>query len=562
MKENIFYPLLFVLILAISSCGRESKKGWSNIGQKADSLNRVLDSLYRNDNVSSRRGRELIKEMKKLSDAQSGNEVLRGRYLYWEAVFNAVGSVQEDSLLNEAKALIDSASHPYDYARMNLASTDFDRTSVGSMYLKLKGNIDYFAQIGDKRMMLFSYRRLGSFYIHIGDYDAYFDCSCKQEKLALELGLDTMAVKNKINFVLYHTNKGDTVKAKKIIEEILSSKYVLPDSNYMGRVYVNLANLTKRPEYFKKALEVSPAFSSSPGIRHTLELAMMEKYEERGDYALADSLASILGPLVDADGDALAKSKMHSVYSRQALGKKDYEKAYLERTEAQAWKDSSNTDADRLKVSQLSYQEELRRQEREMRHAQSLASMRWLTGMAFFLLVAVIIFFYFRNRHTQLKMRQMATEVENSNLSLALEKEKRSLVAMRIAMDERDNLIKDVMEVTDSLQAEGKVSSEVKNTIATKVKISQMSQKEWDDFQLAYSRVHPDFVKTFKEKYPDVSEGDVRLALYLSAGLSTKQIAQAMRVQPESIKKNRQRLRKRMGIEAAESLEDILRSCL
>lgn len=561
-KISGYTYLVLILAFLFSNCGQQSKKHWSNLGEQVDSLNQVLDSLYRKDDVSSSDGRKLIKELKQLSDAQSDNDLLRGRYLYWNAVFNTVEPAQEDSLLNEAKELIDSASHPYDYARLNLASRSFDRTGIGARYLEFKRSVDYFAQVGDKRMVLFAYRRLGAFFLHIGDYDAYFECSKKQEKLALEMGLDSMVIKNKLNFVLYHTNKGDTVKAKKILEEILSSRYVKSDSNFMGRVYVNLAHLTKRPEYFKKALEVSPAFSSSPGIRHTLEFAMLEKYEEKGNYSMADSLASILGPLVLIDGDALAKSKMHSIYSRQALEKNDYKRAYHEQIEAETWKDSSNTDADRLKVSQLSYQEELQRQEQEMKHAQSMTSMRWLTGGAIFLLVMVIVFVFFRNRHTQLKMRQLATEVENANLNLALEKEKRSLVAMRIAMDERDNLINDVVDVTDALEAEGKVSSAVKNAITTKVRISQMSQKEWEDFQVAYSRVHPDFVKNFKEKYPEVSEGDVRLALYISAGLSTKQIAQAMRVLPESIKKNRQRLRKRMGIDATESLENILRDML
>ncbi|MDE7412710.1 MAG: hypothetical protein K2N05_02820 [Muribaculaceae bacterium] len=474
----------------------------------------------------------------------------------------ATESTEADSLLSRAKELVDSATYPYDYARLILAQRLFDKPGITKRYMELKHNLDYFTQIGDKRMMLFSYRRLGSLYLHIGDYEAYYDCSKKQEELAIEMGLDSMAVKNRINFVLYHTQKGDTIKARKIIEDILKNKYVLADSDYMGRVYVNLANLTRSPEYFKKALEISPTFSSSLGIRHSLEFAMMEKYEEQGKYEVSDSLAALIGSLVLSDGDALAKSKMHAIYSRQAVDRNDYERAYAEKTKEEMWKDSSNTDSKRLKVSQLSYQEELRRQEREMKHIQSMTSLRWLTGVAFFLLITVIIFVYFRHRHTRLKMRQLATEVENANLSLALEKEKRSLVAMRMAMDERDNLINDVMKVTDTLQAEGKVSSEVKNVIATKVKISQMSQKEWEDFQLAYSRVHPDFVKSFKEKYPGVSEGDVRLALYLSAGLSTKQIAQAMRVQAESIKKNRQRLRKRMGIKASESLEDILRSFL
>lgn len=112
------------------------------------------------------------------------------------------------------------------------------------------------------------------------------------------------------------------------------------------------------------------------------------------------------------------------------------------------------------------------------------------------------------------------------------------------------------------MHEEGAISTDAKMTIGRMVKLSQMSQQEWDNFQIAYTRVHPHFIRKLKETYPGISEGDTRLALYICAGLTSKQIVQAMHLQPDSIKKNRQRLRQRMKLTSDVSLEETLREML
>lgn len=554
--------LFFVIAtLPFSGCNRSQENGWGKIHPVADSISKVLDSLYRTDAINQQ-GHELSLSLSLMADSMSDNKRLLARSLYWKAIFSTADSDSVKYWLEKANELIDSVTHPYEHARIVLARRPHDKNDFVARYTELKNLINYFTRIGDKKMVLFAYRRLGTMCLQIGDYELFNDCSTRQEQIAKELGLDSMVVKNKINFVLYNIHIGDSVSAQEILNEILSNKYALADPDFMGRVYVNLANLTGNPDYLKKAIEVSPSFSSSPGARYSLEFAMMDKYEAKGDFKRSDSLAALLTPLVLENGDATALSKMHYILSRQALDRNDYKSAYEEMAGAEAWKDSANTEAERLKLNQLSYKEKMNRLEHEMRHSKDVSTIRWSALSVILVLFAGIVYLIFRHRHTKLKMQQLATEVEKANLSLDLEKEKRGMVAMRMAMTERDNLINDVIEVTETLKAEGKVSSEVTNAIASKVKLSHASQNEWEDFQITYSRVHPQFLKNLKERYPDISEGDVRLAMYLSAGLTSKQIAQAMRLQPESIKKNRQRLRKRMGIGPEESLEDILRNLL
>ncbi len=61
-------------------------------------------------------------------------------------------------------------------------------------------------------------------------------------------------------------------------------------------------------------------------------------------------------------------------------------------------------------------------------------------------------------------------------------------------------------------------------------------------------------------RIPAVTEGDIHLAIYLRAGLTSKQISRMLLLQPDSVKKNRQRLRKHLNLSPTDSLEHLLRN--
>lgn len=68
------------------------------------------------------------------------------------------------------------------------------------------------------------------------------------------------------------------------------------------------------------------------------------------------------------------------------------------------------------------------------------------------------------------------------------------------------------------------------------------------------------FHKRLKADYPELTEGDLRLATYIKVGMQGKQIARMLMLQPDTIRKNRQKLRRHLRLESEESLEDFLRT--
>ncbi|MCE7993639.1 MAG: sigma-70 family RNA polymerase sigma factor [Roseivirga sp.] len=54
------------------------------------------------------------------------------------------------------------------------------------------------------------------------------------------------------------------------------------------------------------------------------------------------------------------------------------------------------------------------------------------------------------------------------------------------------------------------------------------------------------FQEQLKEQYPKLTAYDLRLCTYLKANLSTKEIALLLNITPDSVKKAKHRLRKKM----------------
>lgn len=83
---------------------------------------------------------------------------------------------------------------------------------------------------------------------------------------------------------------------------------------------------------------------------------------------------------------------------------------------------------------------------------------------------------------------------------------------------------------------------------------------ELESFQEIYSKLNPDFQSNLKKRHPDLSEGQLKLAVYIAIGMTTQQISKMLAIDHSSVNKNRYRLRSKLGLERSDSLEDYLRS--
>ena len=92
------------------------------------------------------------------------------------------------------------------------------------------------------------------------------------------------------------------------------------------------------------------------------------------------------------------------------------------------------------------------------------------------------------------------------------------------------------------------------------IKKNLNQDKDWEDFKLHFEKVHQSFIKNLNLKHPELSPTDLRLCAYLLIDLSPKEIANISNISPESVRKRKQRLREKIGIESSNSLEEYLKT--
>ncbi|HYF70672.1 MAG TPA: two-component regulator propeller domain-containing protein [Ohtaekwangia sp.] len=79
-------------------------------------------------------------------------------------------------------------------------------------------------------------------------------------------------------------------------------------------------------------------------------------------------------------------------------------------------------------------------------------------------------------------------------------------------------------------------------------------EKEWNEFNVNFNRVHEGFIENLKEKFPDLTLNDLRLCTLYRIGIPTKDIAEAMGISQSSVKMARYRLRKKLSLAPDEDI--------
>lgn len=556
MKTPLY--VLFILIV-LSACSGKEKYQWpSSALPEFEELCGVLDSLYYRDLVE-KEGQLLALKLDTLSRGSDMTRTDRARALYWMAE-TGINHDSTDSWLEQAAVLTDSSAYPYLFNRIIIANRHFDTDSYLDYYSKLKRAVDYFVSLKrNKYDILFAYRHLGTFFLRIGDIEDYNENALTLERLCREIGDSVMLSRSRLNFALGAIKIGDTVRAKNVIAQLMRDPMFNNDSDMMGRLYVNMGELTHDARCYAKAIEISPVFRNEPSFKHSLELAMMRCYEERGEYDRSDSLFLWLAPIVEAEGDATAKGILYSIKSRQARGAGDFKTALEYKERSKIYFDSAFTADHRNIISREQLAYELTTREKLIKSEKMVIRYLVAGAIIVFLILLVAAFYYVRNHRNIMKIRQLQSEADLARSHLELEKKKRTVIAMDVVLTERNNMAKEVMSLADELHRNGDIDGRTKNDLARVVQVSNMNNQELTNFQQLYPRIDPRFISKIKEIYPDLSEGDVKLAACISIGLSSKQIARILHLQPDSVKKNRQRLRKRMCLDSSQSLEKVIR---
>lgn len=122
-------------------------------------------------------------------------------------------------------------------------------------------------------------------------------------------------------------------------------------------------------------------------------------------------------------------------------------------------------------------------------------------------------------------------------------------------------LEKELLEYRNKLKEKEKVlaSNTSFTSIFKLIENSLSSESDWNDFKDKFQSLDPNFINSLLVKHPNLSKSEIRLLTLIRIGYSQKEIASILNIAPDSVKKARSRVRKKLNLEASKGLNSYLK---
>jgi DNA-binding CsgD family transcriptional regulator len=420
-------------------------------------------------------------------------------------------------------------------------------------------------------------------------------------KINREIKLYTFLTDNLNNLADVAIIQNNRKLGEKYALEALEYSKQFDDSNYLAYAYMNLGGIYKDSKRYdtaltmlNKALDIQVTNNYSDMMIATL-LKVGQVYQVTGKQKLAiekgykaKTLALKLNHL---PGKARVYQHLSNFYKTSNLDSAMYYMTLYYSTKDSLFKVNSENRLHELetlfqvreKDKQIqSYKNEVEFQEKTRRLLLFIS-----LALA---IIAILLFYFFRLKSKIIKQNKLVYEKERriqeiilekkdkENRLLQTEKKKKELEAKLIS--EKLDLEKDiserksrelstsVMHMTNKNEILNKIKDQLEDTNLTQsskikdiiyeIKQSIRLDTDWEQFKLHFEAVNPNFFNTLKQKYPDISQNELKLCAYLRMNLSSKEIAQMSNISIAGVNKSRQRLRKKLNIDSDVNLVELM----
>ncbi len=156
---------------------------------------------------------------------------------------------------------------------------------------------------------------------------------------------------------------------------------------------------------------------------------------------------------------------------------------------------------------------------------------------------------------------QRIIELENEKLQAEIEFKSQQLAAVAMTTINKNKILTGIKEIIEEQMKVLETRFPKKNYQEIIRAIDKyLTDDDWDTFEANFDRAHNDFFKRLKEKFPELTTGDIKICAYLKMNLSSKEIAHLQNISIRSIEVHRYRIRKKLRLNYSDNLVEYLMS--
>lgn len=305
--------------------------------------------------------------------------------------------------------------------------------------------------------------------------------------------------------------------------------------NHMARAQLGLGQVSQALIHAREAQKLAYEVESLEKQRDA-NLTLSEVYQALGRYDEALGAYQAHVTAKDSLYDLDKARELNELRTRYETEKKDAEIALL----------AKNAEIDQIKKTRL-----------------------WLGLTLSILLGSLLIFIQWQRRKNEQRVLQKEkelaeeksrhAELEQMRLSRELDLKNQALTAKVLQLARKNEFLHQLEKEVQALSSRADdTAAKEGHALSRLIRQDIQTETDWDDFLASFREVHSEFMSTIQASYSGLSKTDLKLACLMKMNLSSKEIASALNISFEGVKKARYRLRKKLDLDSDHNLQEFL----
>lgn len=164
-----------------------------------------------------------------------------------------------------------------------------------------------------------------------------------------------------------------------------------------------------------------------------------------------------------------------------------------------------------------------------------------------------------KQQEEQLKAQeQLIIKLENEKLENDLTYKSKELASATLSVVSNNDFLESLKKEIQAQQLSGSYSKRFFEKLIHMIDDKMSDENAWSIFQANFDRIHENFFTKLKERYPDLTPGDLRLCALLRLNMPTKDMARMQNLTVRGVEAARYRLRKKLNLSEGQSLVDFM----
>ena len=155
------------------------------------------------------------------------------------------------------------------------------------------------------------------------------------------------------------------------------------------------------------------------------------------------------------------------------------------------------------------------------------------------------------------KVNEDKLKLQEENFKQKINERNKEFQYMTMELLEKNNAIENLKT---NLQAECESSPEIQAVITSSLRQNLHIERLNDDFNKRFEMMNNDFQQNLTEKYPDLSNAELKVCSLLKTRISSKEIANLLNISTKTVENHRTNIRKKMNLDRSDDLIQTLNS--